>query len=102
MAQPIYGCLLFLSVACGTFSEAGQKEQRKSTRMKKKSLQTQSELFCDGRMLHKLFVSHPTRTTSEKRIHLKQNDLRSLILIIKQTETFVLVTLIRVLSFTHN
>lgn len=38
MAQPIYGCLLFLSVACGTFSEARQREQRKNSgrRSKKK------------------------------------------------------------------
>lgn len=73
MAQPIYGCLLFLSVACGTFSEAEQREQRKSTRRKKKASvsQIRSELFCDGWILHKLFASDPTRTTSEERIHFK-------------------------------
>ncbi len=57
MAQPIYGCLLFLSVACGTFSEAEQGEQRTSARRKKPP----AVLFCNGWIPHKLFVSDPTK-----------------------------------------
>lgn len=78
MARPIYGCLLFLSVARGTFfSEAGQKQK------KEKGLQC--ELICDGRAAHKLFsVPGLKRTTSEERIYIKLHERK---------ESFVLVAL---------
>lgn len=92
MAQPIYGCLLFLSVACGTFLEAGQREQR-NQEFKKKSLHTQSELSCmDGCFISCLSLTQqgqPLRRGSQK----PYSD--------HETKTFLCVTLITVLSFTH-
>lgn len=89
MAQPIYGCLLFLSVACGTFSEAEQGEQRKITRRKKKPLGHRYSLYfsvLDGFFISCLSLTQPgevLRGGYTPRIY-----LRSLILIIKHRDIF--------------
>lgn len=80
MAQPIYGCLLFLSVACGTFSEAKGAEEEVPGGKK-------ASVSMDGFFISCLSLIHAGQLLRGG--HMSRIDLRSLILILRHS---VLVT----------